>query len=389
MKSVFKFLERNKLIYILIALQIAAVFALIIIFTSAVRDRTAFYSVCKNALSGNGIIIKPSSAENKMHNEKDILKIFDKAKNISGVKSLNLFNDSYDFQGVAMFYSSNDMRKIPPFLKSGTCPDDNSDLIECLASEASGFKTGDIIKLHDDKNKEYTIKICGILSYNQYIFGTGIPGEYRYNGNYKDLYYYLSKSGDGTPLLLTTENIAKKYDMNPTYRYDSSVIITFSEDAYDSEILNVMAFDNGFEIMNNTESMNKASINYINEQLYTMLPLAIAILIITIFTAVTTSIISTTRNLRSYASYYLCGATWKYCARINLGIYFFVTLLSIAADFVFFIIGSYTFLKNTVVSINSMSLILCGSIAVLFLLLSLFIPLITVKNTQPRDVLKR
>lgn len=389
MKGTLKFLDRNKWTYMLITLQVSAVFALVIIFSSAVKDRTKYYNVCNKDLSTNGIIIKPSAADNIMNNEDDILKIFDKAKSVSGVKSIDLFDDTYDFQGTAMIYSPNVMRAIPPRLESGNFPKENSKFIECLSCDGFGFKTGDIIKLHDNNNNEYNIKICGILSYNQYIYGTGISGEYRYTGDYRDLYYYLSRAGSSSPLLLTTENIANKFNMNPVFRYDSSIIINFPRNTYNSEILNQMAFDNGFQIIGDTIEKNKASVNYVNEQLYTIMPLAIAILIITIFTTITTSVISTIRNLKTYVIYYICGATWKHCAKINLKIYFMILLLSAILNALLFKIGTHTFLKNTVTTITSSSIIICGLIMVTFILLSLFVPIVAVRNVQPREILKK
>ena len=94
------------------------------------------------------------------------------------------------------------------------------------------------------------------------------------------------------------------------------------------------------------------------------------------------------RNLRSYAVLYLCGATWKRCSLINLFDFILISASAALADTAFFVIGKSSYLKNTVVFIRTESLIICAGITMLLLLLSAVVPLLVVRNKQPRDVLK-
>lgn len=111
-------------------------------------------------------------------------------------------------------------------------------------------------------------------------------------------------------------------------------------------------------------------------------------MIITIFTAIITTVVATTQNLRSYAILYLCGATWKRCSIINFINYVIIVIFTVFADALFFIIGKRTFLKKTVITVSAEDIGICAIILALFLLLSLIVPLLVVKNKQPRDVLK-
>ena len=53
----FKLTKSTRILNILIAIQLAVVFALIIIMLSALKDRTVYYSQFEEALSQNGICI--------------------------------------------------------------------------------------------------------------------------------------------------------------------------------------------------------------------------------------------------------------------------------------------------------------------------------------------
>ena len=63
-------------------------------------------------------------------------------------------------------------------------------------------------------------------------------------------------------------------------------------------------------------------------------------------------------------------------------------IFTVFADALFFIIGKRTFLKKTVITVSAGDIGICAIILALFLLLSLIVPLLVVKNKQPRDVLK-
>jgi hypothetical protein len=173
-------------------------------------------------------------------------------------------------------------------------------------------------------------------------------------------------------------------------RYDfySLTVVNFPEDAYTEKELENMASELNFSYVSNTEKYFDKSESYVNQELYTFLPIALSILIITLFTAIITTVVTTMQNLKSYAVLYLSGATWRMCSVINFINYITIVIFTAIADTVFFVIGSRTFLKETVVKASLENIGVCGIILVMFLLLSLAVPLLVVKNKQPRDVLK-
>ena len=73
---------------------------------------------------------------------------------------------------------------------------------------------------------------------------------------------------------------------------------------------------------------------------------------------------------------------------LNFLNYLSIVGVTIVADAIFFIAGKNTILKGTVIKVGWDNIGVCAIILVLFLLLSLIVPLLAVRNKQPRDVLK-
>ena len=336
MKSSLELFKRNIIVNILISLQVAIVFALIIIFTSAVMERSEYFSVCRDELSSSGVVIESSSADIIMRNEDEVLDVFTEATNVTGIKSIGLNTEDYEFQSIAKIYPDDIMDIIPPRLEKGNYPKYNSDFIECLAADGFGLNVGDVLELYDDNQEKYKVKVCGIISFNQYIYGKGVPGLYENHGDYRDLCYLFTKSSGDKPFFITTQSIAEKFKINSAFRYDSSIIVNFPENMYDSDTLEQMAYDYGFEIIGNNDSLYKGSTEYVNEQLYTLMPLSVIILILTIFTAITSSMIIIMKNQKNFAIFCLCGATWRYCSFVNIVNFIFILIISIAVDVLFF-----------------------------------------------------
>lgn len=387
----FKLTKNTRILNFLIAIQLAVVFALIIIMMSAFKDRTVYYSQFEEALSQNGICIMPEIGQDNLKYEEDILSSFDKASAITGGKANLVVIDS-DIgtakSGYINYYNEKVMKEVPPYLKEGKLPDADSEIPQCLVCDNFGYKVGDIVEITDWDGVSFKIQISGIMSDYQNIYGTGGPSIYNYTGDYRDFYYQLSSAMRDQPLFLSTEEIMNKVGSKGGYNFYSLIIINFPEGAYSKEDIENMASELGFTYFYDTDMYYENSVQYVSQELYTLFPIALSILIITIFTAIITTVVATTQNLRSYAILYLCGATWKRCSIINFINYVIIVIFTVFADALFFIIGKRTFLKKTVITVSAGDIGICAIILALFLLLSLIVPLLVVKNKQPRDVLK-
>lgn len=385
------FMKNSRLMSLLIALQLAAVFAVVIIMDSAVYDRTVYYDLVKDPISKHGIVFTAPYMKDEFKNEESIKALFPKADSVYGNATTLAFTDkNREKQSAVNWYSEQTLEKIPPRLKSGSLPRKRSDgVLEILACDGFGYKTGDTVTLTELSGNAAEFRICGIMQDKQYILGSvDAVGGYDYKIDYRDFFYPLNSALLRGPVFLSSKEIKAGSGISSTLSDNSRVIVNYSTSEYSDDEMLDLATELGLQNVIMTEHFYDNSKKYVNEQMYILLPVIAAILVITLFTAITTSIVSTMRNLRGYAVLYLCGATWKRCSLINLSNFILISLSSVLADAAFFLIGEKTYLKSTVVFIRAESLAVCAGIIVLLLILSAVVPLLVVRNRQPRDVLK-
>ncbi|MCD8095158.1 MAG: hypothetical protein LUE12_03395 [Ruminococcus sp.] len=399
-----KLSKKSLALELLIAIQLSVVFALLVIMICAIEDRTVYYSIYEDAFSQDGAIIMPNVAGSNLVYMDDIYECFDKATNVTGegctlinydedpdkAYLLDIYTDrAPDTGGTLAVYSEEEFDEIPPYLIEGDLPKSDSEYLECLACDTFGYEVGEIVEASEySTGNSVKIKICGILQDDQMMFNGGNGANYIYNGDFRDLYYYLNGGLRTSMYFLTSKENLESFGIEPQVNWFNHFVVNYEEGAYTSEELQNLSAEYGFTLISTTESYYEESNLYVRQEMYTLLPIAISILIITIFTAIITTVISTMKNLRNYAVLYLCGASWKNCGVINFINYVLISIVTLIIDTVFFIVGQETFLTDTVIRVNTEIVLICTTVLVVFLLLSLVVPLIVTSGKQPRDVLK-
>ena len=134
--------------------------------------------------------------------------------------------------------------------------------------------------------------------------------------------------------------------------------------------------------------VNKNSLEYIYEQMYTLFPIALCIFILTVISAVSINAIYTKRQLRNYAIFYICGARWRTCALKSLKDSAITCAVASALCALILFIGKQSFLKETVISFGIWHAVICVAVIALYLLLSMIMPIAIIGSSQPKDVLK-
>lgn len=135
--------------------------------------------------------------------------------------------------------------------------------------------------------------------------------------------------------------------------------------------------------------MKANSFEYIFSQIYNLMPIFVCVFILTLVGAISTSALSAKRQLKNYAVYYICGLRWRQCALIN----FFSSLtcalisfvLSISAAFIAKVFG---ILGETVIELGIWQLLGCAIIILLYILLSMILPISIIGKNSPNQVLK-
>ena len=252
----FKLTKSTRILNILIAIQLAVVFALIIIMLSALKDRTFYYSQFEEALSQNGICIMPNIGKDDLKYDEDILMDFDKATAVTGGKANLVIMDSddgSDKSGYINYYSQEIMKELPPYLKEGKLPDADSEIPQWVVCDNFGYKTGDIVELKDWDGVSFKIQISGIMSDYQYIYGTGGPDLYNYTGDFRNFYYQLNSAMRSHPLFISTDKIMDKVGSKGFYNFYSLIIVNFPEGAYSKIEIENMTSELGYRYYYDTD----------------------------------------------------------------------------------------------------------------------------------------
>ena len=276
------------------------------------------------------------------------------------------------------------------------------------------YKVGDVFEYdvtgYTDKDEEVVIahlkyKIVGVLkdkiSIASYM-STGqssdeIKRDYRdiykvFSNEFEDIDYLLISASDSDTCWRSEmertagiEGLQWKFSGAPLYGTQFVFCEDMSDDEYEElgRSLNV-AFFSAVPL----SEVRKNSLNYIYEQMYTLFPIAACIFILTIISTVSISAIYTKRQLRNYAIFYICGARWRTCALKSLKSGAITCAVSAVLSALILIIGKATLLKETVISFGLWHFAVCAGVIVLYLALSMIMPLSIIGSAQPREVLK-
>lgn len=129
--------------------------------------------------------------------------------------------------------------------------------------------------------------------------------------------------------------------------------------------------------------------HYIYAQLYTLLPIVVCIILLTIMISCSVNTIITYQRLRDYSVYHICGMQWKYSLFVNAGI----SVIQFCFAVLFSVIGiivceMMNLLKETVIAFGIWQVITCIVFFMLNLFVSFMLPALIVGHTTPVEVLR-
>ena len=387
-----KNLRHNIFINILIVIQMTVVFLITISMISTIISRFQFYSPIEKYLNSKGFFycfdnaINPDTQQT-LRSTDELYELIEGERNI-----VASYNDWLTYKGDnSKFISYDDefINMFTPELEAGQWFDlskDQSDIVQVVVSENPyGFKVGDRITL-DSFGNDMDAEIIGILKKNTKVIGFSKPtnGKYDCRNAFMNYNYEIEE----VPLFILSQR--GLVDKNVTMQLSGLVFVTYSKDISD-EIL---------ESNNNTmkkmmtlnitplNEMKANSMNYIFSQIYTLFPILICILILTLISAVSISALSAKNQLKNYAVYYICGLKWKQCVMIN----FYSSLVSVIFSFIMSIIPIFvmklTGAGETVIDFGIWQFISCVLIMLLYIILSLILPISIIGKNTPNQILK-
>lgn len=377
-----KLLKKNRFSVFLQIIQLTAVFIVLMFLVSTIIYRMNYYAPIKNVAEEKGFWVDVSTAQN-LRTETEIKERFPETTQVWGVLSYNFLHDDTDVD--TLVYNDEILDNLFIKLDSGSIDKLNkSDKNYCLISNGLGYSTGDEIELLNEDNK-VTFVVAGVISDNQQILGF-TQEQKSYKNDYRD--FYLSYNSEMcVPIMITSENIMNRLGIKCIY--NEQAIISFSEPNVDENDLIQKFSDEWAMYRGSCDDLKELSENYIQEQLFIILPIIICILLLTIFTSISSNAINAKRNLRNYGIFYMCGSTWKKCMSYCIINSFFVSLISLILSLIVLFIGKITFWSETVITLGVWQMLACLTALIIHVTMSMLIPLLMIGNVQPRDILKR
>lgn len=406
-----KNIKKESVVRILAVLQLAVIIVISVVMSSSVLLRYRYYAPFGDILQSNGILCDFMPHANYDEERKqnplkyiadDELKNFipDIVNVVSCNSSLCFFVDNdkntLDAGVLPLFYDDEIIGRYKPELSEGRWlnKSNDADCIEGVISENTlGIKVGDKVKMgfmslnEEDQFKD--VLIVGKISTNSKIVSYGMGGEIEGETNMTNLYETVNPViKEETTILLSSDYLSEHTSI--IQGIFGPALVTFPENYPQEKIEQAREQISEYNCRRSMmlSEVNEKSIDYILEHIKNLLPIIIVLGIMTVISAVSNSALSTRRDIKDFAIFYINGLRWKHCALISL-----IQALIMAACSVIlagFGILALTFFNPGIKLIFRWETIMCAAAIVLFfMLVSLIMPLIMLSRTTPKQILTR
>ncbi len=397
-----KNLKQNLLMNVLMILQMAFAFVILMCIISTIVSRFTYYAPISEYLNKKGSfynllnVINPQTGAtlrttDEIHSllkydcdiaaQYDVFAAYDNPNKSDKEEGLPDHFISYDDEFAEIF---------TPNLESGTWFDLNrepSDIVPVVVSQNNyGLNVGDNVSLTLD-GIGVECEIIGVLKDDTKIIDTSLQAsdEIDYRTFYRN--YKYEREGRAAFIMLQRDLIDKPVIM----QLNGNVFVTYPENTDDSQI---EANDQVIRSLaarytESTETMRQNSLEYIFSQIYNLMPIFICVFILTLVGAVSTSALSAKHQLKNYAVYYICGLKWKQCAKVNFWSSFICVMTAFLLSIGIAVVAISTgVLGETVIEIGLWQIVGCIAVIIIYILLSLILPLNIIGRSTPNQVLK-
>lgn len=388
---------RNIGLNLLIILQLAATLALSIFLTSTIEYRLAHYLPFKEELSSKGLYVlyrgfdydhKPIDDKNKIISE------LEKVKEITATYTAPIIdkhsNSDDDISYNITAYDEKIFTSFKPRLKSGKWLDKRKEgdyLPAVISHNSSGIKTGDILALtgYNDKSEEVDVKvkIIGTLRDGAKVFSKNSHDAY---DNYLDLYMNYNYEQELRTTLFVAVDDMDKLDLS--YIISGKGFITFDDDITDEQARSNLGKIDEYCSAYPLDEVNARSISHITYQLYLLLPIIIGVLMLVIVSTLSISAINTSKQMRNYAIYYMCGSQWRSTSLISLVSYLVVAAFSFVLSWTVIVgLSLFGILDKTSLRLGIFQILVCLVIILIGLCTSVLTPYLMIRKTTPRQII--
>lgn len=405
LKLVWKEMRRSWLFHLLLLIQLIAVFLVMISMVSTIISRYHYYQPMRQLLNTNGnyynldYVNNPRNEGHMISGDKELEAALPQGTDIYASNQISVRCKEIPTMVQGYSYNQKLIDLYQPQMKEGIWLDqvkevDSNMIPAVIGCNNTGIKIGDVLEIENgmiDKDKEqphFNVKVVGIIAENEKM----LLSSPSFNHDYRDVYLSSENDAGHTPVLYLRHTDFEKYGDYMFYFLSRDLFVSYPNSMTNDDISKsretlrkYAQYKSSMEL----SELKEGSLAYIAEQVYTLLPIAAGVLILTLTGAMSINAISIKKQLRNFSIYYICGLQWKKCIRINALL--LAIQVSVAAIISIFAIGIGQWLGllgDTVIQIGGWQILCCLVIGCFYIGLSLLLPLQILKNTTPNEVLK-
>lgn len=384
---------------------------------SSIMIRYTYYEPLKDIFESNGYFALlnlgyENEEKNNFVHGAEIGEYIGNPEKIISISEVSVYKQSSDSgetfpRTVGRAYSDEAIKRFPPKLKNGRWlnTSDKADAIETVISENPfGWKVGDSLRFcffGDHEGIFHTVEIVGEIEKDAKIFGLNAKFDKEHDFNL--CYSVYDYDYEEVPLMMFSsdylDSVEIPVDVDPpaeiTQCHLGIHLIVYDDDTSKDvlkegqRMLGEMA-EIGSAHTISFEILEPNSRKYLYMQVYNLLPIIIAILILTFVSSVSSTAISTRERLRDYSIFFIIGLKWGQCIRINMIQSPVISVFSLILAFAGMAVFAFTSLNGTITIIwNSWIILAAAGVIVIYMLVSMVMPAIIIKKSTPKEILTR
>ncbi|MCH5267502.1 MAG: hypothetical protein J1E62_04075 [Lachnospiraceae bacterium] len=411
-------LWKHPIMVLLIFIQTVVVFVVLISMVSVIMSRYSRYHEVEKLLSGNGMV---GNVMNLQHTDaSDLVQTAEQARECLPHGTVAAcYKWAYEIEGdeqpiVMTGYDDALWKCHTPSLADGRWfrdSDVESEELEVVIAQKGGaqgkYRVGDslymkadmISEMMEDGEEDYegehqiALKVVGVIRDGAAILGKGNAAPD--TEDYRTLFWNYSGSFEESMYIFGLQDELFRYKMAkaPGWFTIMSGLSFLSWNTEDSEQISeneeyvmtqglVLSSDNYEKIKNN-------SISYIFEQVKTLLPVLVTLVIMTILSTACNMAIMLRQGMRHYAVYYINGLSWRECFGLHIRAVCFLEIGILLITFLGIGICRLAgVLKNTVIYIGPWQILCSVCMCLLFGLMSLLVAAGQIRGRTAKDVLR-
>lgn len=366
-------LKKDIKIMLPVTLQLSCALILIIACVSSVTSRFKYYKPFEALIERNGCVAviqtvsnyNSNDLKNKLHNCENVYMEYYFAAG-SGITAPTVYDD-YIMESYPLEMLSGDWVISNP----------NKNYPQIVVSENTGYNVGEIIST----DMGYTFEVAGIFKDSQKMFSFN-----NMVADQCDYRLFYSEDDKNSERIIISRSEAEKCK-GICYPDGLAFIVYNSNISTNEEMDNgVILSENGMiGSFSNTDLKNNSK-KYIYDQLYTLLPILICVILLLFVSLVSANSITTVKRIKNYAIYRMCGLSCNKCTLISVLKSIYISVLSLIICYVLFIIKEKYSLFNTFIMDVGLIQILC---CIAFLIVNIIVSYVVCKLIIQRNELNR